>query len=142
MICCKIVADFSGANNDGKFSALLKTLSQRGDFLFDSGNLFFGNSDDETCTRSVVERIMRRAGYKEFFIQVYDKDHDPREADFINGWVTDKIVAANAILYERRSQEVFRNTARGLQAINAELDALFEQARAAMAEEVKPQNNN
>jgi len=140
MICCKIVADFSGASNKNNFSALLKALSQRGDFLFDSGNLFFGNSDDETCTRPVVERIMRRAGYKEFFVQVYDKDHQPREAEFINGWITDKMVAANAILYERRSQEVFHNTVRGLQAINAELDALLEQARSASAE-AEPQNN-
>ena len=126
MICCKIVADFSGANHAGNFSMLLKLLAQRGDFLFDSGNLFFGNADDETCVRSTVERIMRRAHYKEFFIQVYDKDHEPREADFVNGWLTDKIIAANIILYERHSQAVFRNTVRGLEAINAELDALLE----------------
>lgn len=69
MICCKIVADFSGANNDNSnFSALLKALSQRGDFLFDSGNLFFGNVDDERCTQSIIERLLRRHGYKNFFL--------------------------------------------------------------------------
>ena len=120
MICCKIVADFSDPR--GKLSVLLQNLGKVGEFLFENDVIFFGNVEDEKITETRVKSIISRAGYHNFVLFVYDKDHTPRESDYINGWIVDKLRAINYNCYERQSQALFHRVAHGLDLLDKELE--------------------
>ena len=121
MICCKIIANFNDPR--GKFSALLQGLSKMGDFLFENGTLFFANVDDPKVAEARIKSLIARAGYHNFVVFTYDKDYQPRENEYINGWLTDKLVAINYHCYEQQSQAVFHRVAHGLDLLDKELEA-------------------
>jgi len=122
MICCKIVADYE--DPQGSLSKLFDNLANHGTFLLENNNLFFSNTDDINFTQKKVENILKRSGYKNFLILVYDKKHDPKENEYINGWIIDKLIKINYNTYENQSQELFRNISHGLDMLDDELSEI------------------
>ncbi|MBO7732380.1 MAG: hypothetical protein J6S67_07500 [Methanobrevibacter sp.] len=122
MICCKITADY--VNPQGNFNKLLQSLAQYGSFLWEDNNLYFSNVDDLDVNQNKVALILKKSGYRDHFIFVYDKEHEPRESEYINGWILDKLIKINYNLYENQSQELFRNISHGLDLLDEELERL------------------
>ena len=132
MICCKIVADFPS----GDLGALFKHLGAKGEFLYDdTHNLFFANTEDEKCTKSKVASILRKTGYTDHFITEYTKDREPREEEYIKGWIADKVARIIYTQFERANQEAFHGVMKGLDELDAELAALYSEAQKAAADE-------
>ena len=120
MICCKIVTDFNNVN--GKFGQLLTKLGKYGDVLWESGSMFFANTEDEEFDEKKLERILKQSGYKKFFLNIYSKDNEPRENDNINGWLYDRIIKINYISCERESQKIFKDISHGLDLLDEMLE--------------------
>ncbi len=120
MICCKIVTDFNNVN--GKFGQLLTKLGKYGDVLWESGSMFFANTEDEEFDEKKLERILKQSGYKKFFLNIYSKDNEPRENDNINGWLYDRIMKINYISCERESQKIFKDISHGLDLLDEMLE--------------------
>ncbi len=119
MICCKISANYSSP--DSSFSGLIKDFSKLGDVLWENGFIYFGCVDEPSVDSKKVGRVLRKNGYKEYFINTYDKENQPRDGDYINGWVTDKLIKINYKRYEDESQSVFRNISKGLDCLEDEI---------------------
>lgn len=132
MICCKIVTDYNSSTGD--FEKLIKKLSKYGDFLWDNNALFFGDIENDT-TEKKIGKILKNSGYNKFYISVYSEQNQPQETDFINGWLTDRIVRINYKQCEEESQKVFQDIAKGLDMLNQELDALKSEAQKENREE-------
>ncbi len=126
MICCKIITDFNNPN--GSFDKLVQSLMKRGDFLWDSNALFFGDIENDT-TEKQVANLLKKAGFNKFYIETYSQSDPPRESDFINGWLTDRIVRINYKMCEDESQKVFHDISKGLDLLNEEIDRLTLEAQ-------------
>lgn len=136
MICCKIIADYN--NPSGDFDKLISKLTKYGDFLWDSNNLFFGDIEND-LTEKKIGKILKQCGYDKFYINVYSQYNQPQESDFINGWLTDRIVRINYKQCEDESQKVFHDIAIGLAMLNKELDEL--KSKAQKQEEKEEESN-
>ena len=139
MICCKIIADYNSPSGD--FNKLIAKLTKYGDFLWDSKNLFFGDIEND-LTEKKVGKILKQCGYDKFYISVYSEQNQPQESDFINGWLTDRIVRINYKQCEDESQKVFHDIATGLAMLNKELDELKSKAQKARKQETKEEESN
>lgn len=121
MICCKIVANYNDTN--GNFQKLIEKLIKYGDFLWENGAIFFGDTEHGDVDSKTIKRIFRSTGYKDCFICCYDKNNEPNERDeSINGWLADKLIKINYTSYERQSQEVFKNISKGLDILDEEIE--------------------
>lgn len=121
MICCKIITDFS--NTSASFGKLLNSLARIGESLWIDNCLFFADVDGNTDEKKVASAV-RKAGYTKVYVDEYTKDNPPKESDYVNGWLTDKIVKIIYKQCEDKSQEIFRNTMKGLDMINVEIERL------------------
>lgn len=123
MICCKIVANYNDVN--GNFKKLSEKLIKYGDFLWENGVVFFGDTEHEEVDSKTIKRIFRSAGYKECFVYSYDKNNEPDEKDqSINSWLLDKIVKINYTNYEKQSQELFKSISKGLDMLDEQIENL------------------
>ena len=121
MICCKINANF---NNNSSFTNLITEFSKIGDVLWTSGNLYFADTSS-TINEQKVKNKLKKCGYKDFFISVYDKDNQPQESDeSINGWLINKLVKISYNMIEQISQQSFKEISIGLDLLNKEIDEL------------------
>ena len=126
MICCKIITDYNSSTGD--FDKLVQSLMKKGDFLWDNNALFFGDIEGDT-TEKQVGNLLKKAGFNKFYIETYSQTNQPRESDFINGWLMDRIVRINYKMCEDESQKVFHDISIGLDLLNEEIDRLTLEAQ-------------
>lgn len=123
MICCKIISDFNNANGD--FTGVLETLGKIADLYWNGNYLFLGETESNLLSEKKIIKILKSKGYTKVFVDIYSKDNQPSEDDFINGWLTDKIIKINYALYEQENQKMLQDTMKGLEmletAVGAEL---------------------
>lgn len=126
MICCKIIADYN--NKDASFKNLLSLLSKKGDLYWSNGVLFFADTEGDITEKSLI-RLYKKVGYTKVFVDVFDKDNEPNNDDeVIKSWISDKLVKIYYKQYEMESQQVFRETKRGLDEIEKEVDGIIRNA--------------
>ena len=123
MICCKIIADFD--NKEASFSGLLKKLSEHAEMLWEGGCLYLGETDSDFLSEKKIIKILKANKYTKFFVDIYSKENQPKETEFINGWLTDKLIKINYNKFERENQEMLRNTMIGLDMLEKEVDYLL-----------------
>lgn len=124
MICCKITADFG---KGGDLLRLIDRLSPSGDMYFRGKALYFADVAGKADERS-VRRALKGAGYKSFFVEEFTRDNPPSEGDDeIASWLTSKLIRMNYNACEERSQRAFRGISKGLDLLDAELDAMIEE---------------
>ena len=122
MICCKIVTNLKAPGSD--LTKLTKKLSDLGDFLFAGGNLYFSDTEGEVEVKK-IRSIMKSSGYKEFFINVYDKDNEPvGETEDVVAWLANKMYKINYLTFERENQELLKSTLNGIRQLDAEFETL------------------
>ena len=56
-------------------------------------------------------------------MDIYSKDNQPSEDDFINGWLMDKIIKINYARYEQENQKMLQDTMEGLEMLDAAVEA-------------------
>ena len=127
MICCKIVSDFNSL--EVKFGDLLEKLGKYGDVFWHNNNLFFADYENDTTDKAKVSRILKKCGCTDFYICVYTKDNVPQETDEANIWLTNRLIKMNYNLYERQSQEMFREISKGLDLLNEQVSDLLSQQK-------------
>ncbi len=127
MICCKIITNFNAEH--GNFGQLCSFLGKKGSWIWDGNSLYFADIDGPTDEKTVM-RLIKKAGYQKAYIDVYDKDNEPRESDELKSWVADKLMKIYYLQFERKNQEILRETNRGLQELNQELDKIIREAAA------------
>lgn len=121
MIVCSIIVDTSEEGSDiGKAFA---SLSDKGGFLTSQGVIYFASEDERTNMAS-VKRMLRKAGFGQSLIRVYDRDHLPKETEdpVIYGWLVDHVVRAMSKEFETKNQKALSET-------SAQLDKLQETLR-------------
>ena len=65
------------------------------------------------------------AVYKEFFINVYDKDNEPvGETEDVVAWLANKMYKINYLTFERENQELLKSTLNGIRQLDAEFETL------------------
>lgn len=122
MICCKIITDFSAIG--GKFGRLLDSLGKYGDVLYENDVIYFGATEDMKVDKKKVKSIFRKSGYPECLILEYTKENPPKETDSLNGWINGKLMKINYNQYEIKSQEAFKNTMKGLDILERQIDMI------------------
>ena len=123
MICCKIVTNYN--SEQGKFQQLWETLAKRGDLLWENGTLYFADCKDCT-TDSLIGKILKKCGYDNYFIDIYNKDNQPRfETEVANNWLNEKLIKINFNTYERANQEMLKNVSKGLDQLDEILDNII-----------------
>lgn len=122
MICCKIIADFS--DESLQIDSLFKKMAKFGDFLWENGAFYFSNTDDINFTEAKLSNVLRRAGVKKFYIQEYTERTPPRESEYVNGWLYDRLMRINYAMCEHESQKVFRDIMNGLDLLDQEIARL------------------
>ena len=127
MICCKITADFY--NTNANFEEVLKSLGKYADLYWENNYLFLGETDTEFLTEKKIINILKKNGYTKFFVDIYSKDNQPNETDFINGWLTDKLMRINYITYEKTNQEMLKKTMEGLELLEKYVDQELEKQK-------------
>ena len=121
MICCKIVTNLRAPGSD--LTKLTKKLSNLGDFLFDGGNLFFSDTEGDVDVKK-VRSALKSSGYKDFYINIYDKDNEPvGETEDVIAWLANKIYKINYLTFERESQEILKSTLKGIRQLDEEFEA-------------------
>lgn len=126
MICCKIIADYN--NTEVSFKNLFSLLSKKGDLYWSNGALFFADTEGNMTEKSLI-RLYKKVGYTKVFVDVFDKDNEPNDADeVIRSWVSDKLVKIYYKQYEMECQQVFKETKKGLDEIEKEVDSIIRNA--------------
>lgn len=125
MIVCKIISKFTSGN----FKDLSKKLLEQGYSLLEKDTLYFADIESNFDTKK-ISRILKSCGYANFYIEEFNKDNQPKESEFINGWILDKIIKINYAKCEQESQEVFRNISKGLDLLNEEIKKIKNQREA------------
>lgn len=124
MICCKITADFG---KGGDFVRLIEKLSRSGDIYYRGKAMYFADVAGKADAKA-VGRALRGAGYGRFFVEEFARDNPPNEGDDeITSWLTSKLIRMNYNACEERSQRAFRGISKGLDLLDAELDAMIEE---------------
>ncbi len=124
MICCKIITNYN--LESASFGGLIKDLTKIGDVLWENNSLYFGCTDDYFVDSKKLGRVLRKNGYKDFYINSYDKTNEPQDGDYINGWITERLIRMNYKQYEDASQSVFKNISEGLDILDAEIEKLYQ----------------
>lgn len=122
MICCKIIADYN--NKDASFSKLCELLAKKGDWTWNGDAMFFADTEGEVDEKAVI-RCVKKAGYKKVFVDVYDQHNEPHEDEAIKGWITDKVTKIYYIKFEQDNQRVLRETKKGLDEIEQEVNKII-----------------
>lgn len=126
MICCKITTNYQDPN--GNFEVLMEKLSNLGECLWSEGNLYFSDVVNDKTNHTTVGKILKKAGYKQFYILEYSRTVEPNEDDSINSWIFDKLIKINYQQCERQSQKTFHEISKGLDILDSIIDQ-FEEAR-------------
>lgn len=139
MICCKIIADYS--NKEASFSKLCESLGKKGVWCWNNDVMYFADTDGST-TEKQVTAIVKRAGYKKMYIDVYDNKEEPSEPDEIKWWIAGKLAKIMANTYQKENQKVLKDTMKCLNEINHELDVKIQEAikNRAVPEKTEEQN--
>ena len=122
MICCKIITNFSAEPD--KFGQLCEFLGKKGGWMWDGNDLFFADTEGPTDEKTVA-RLVKKAGYTKFYIETFDKDHEPRDNDEAKSWVADKLMKIYYLQFETENKKVLQETSRGLTELNNELNTLI-----------------
>ena len=125
MICCKIIADYG--NKEASFSGMLNMLSKYAEVLWEGGYLFLGETDTDKLTEKKIINIFKKNKYKKVFVDIYSKDNEPKESEYVNGWLTDKLIRINYNRYEKENQDMLKMAKKGLDILNEEVDFLLKQ---------------
>ncbi len=125
MIVCKIVSKFT----EGNFKSLSKKLLEQGCSLLEKDTLYFADTESN-FDRKKISRILKSCGYDNFYIEEFSKDNEPKESEYINGWIIDKIVHIIYANAEQESQEAFKNILIGLDYVNKEIEQIQKQGEA------------
>lgn len=120
MICCKIIADYE--NKKASFSGLLKKLSQYAETLWDNNCLYVGEVESDFLNEKKIIKILKLNHYSKFFIDVYSQDNQPKESEYVNGWLLDKIIKINYATYEQKNQQMLKETMIGLNELEKYVD--------------------
>ncbi len=139
MICCRIITNFLA--EQGHFSQLCKFLGKKGDWMWHSDSLYFADTEGSTDEKTIM-RLVKKAGYKQPYIEVYDKDNEPHDNDEIKAWVADKLIKIYYLQFERDHQKVLQETSKGLQELNKEIDAIIREAIEQSKSEPTEDNDN
>ena len=121
MICCKIISDFN--NKNGNFTGVLETLGKTAELYWNGNYLFLGETESNLLSEKKIIKILKSKGYTKVFVDIYSKDNQPSEDDFINGWLMDKIIKINYALYEKENQKMLQDTMEGLEMLDAAVEA-------------------
>lgn len=116
MICCKIITNF----DNGDFNELISKIAVAGDFLFANNYLFFCDTESDISEKK-IKSLLKRSGYQEFYINVYDQKNPPKETDDINAWLLNKIMKMNYNQCERENQKVFQEISKGLDLLEVDI---------------------
>jgi hypothetical protein len=98
MICCKIISNFQDKNIS--LAKILKSLGSLGYLIWDGQSIFFADVSSYQIDESKIRSLLRKCGVKSLYINVYDKDNQPRENDEIDAWILDKLIKINYKLCE------------------------------------------
>lgn len=120
MICCKIISDFN--NKNGDFTGVLETLGKTAELYWNGNYLFLGETESNLLSEKKITKILKSKGYTKVFVDIYSKDNQPSEDDFINGWLMDKIIKINYALYEQENQKMLQDTMEGLEMLDAAVE--------------------
>ena len=137
MICCKIVTNFG--LGQGKFGDLLNGLGKYGEILWAEESLYFADVENVKTNKSTVSRVLKKCGYKEYYIEEYNKDNPPKKDEYVGGWLYDRLVKIAYVTCEIESQKAFREIAKGLDMLDAEVEEMYKQK--AEAQEAEQQNS-
>lgn len=119
MVCCKITGGFSREGE--KFSKLFKKLSGLGGVMAKGDVIYFG-SDEEKVTEKTIRAALSRCGFSNSYIEVFDINNQPKEDDYINGWLTDWLVKMEMKHFNTENQANLRFIKQKLDELDAELD--------------------
>ena len=125
MICCKIITDFSAEN--ASFSELCKLLGKKGDWLWSNNAMYFADIDGDTDEKK-IGRIIRKAGYKKFFIDAFDEKHEPHAEDSEYMWIVDKVTKIFYTEFTRKNYQILKQTDEMVKNLDKELDKLIDEA--------------
>lgn len=127
MICCKIIANLKTPGSD--FNKLIEKLSIYGDFLIDGNYIYFADTEGEIQDKK-IRSILKSAGYKDFFINIYDKDNEPvGETEDVIAWLANKIYKINYLTFEKENQEMLKNTLEGINKLDQEFESFVEKEK-------------
>ena len=125
MICCKIIADYN--NPQGSFDKLCELLGKKGDWMWESGAMFFADTEGPTEEKQVIQCV-KKAGYTKYYIDVYDEKNEPREGEVAYGWIAGNVAKITYAKFEEQHREVLLQTKEGLNQVEKELDSLIDEA--------------
>ena len=131
MICCKIITNFS--TEQGNFGQLCSFLGKKGSWMWHGGSMYFADVEGPTDEKTII-KLVKKAGYKQPYVDVYDANNEPHDNDEVHAWVADKLMKIYYLQFERDNQQVLQETSKGLQELNRELDNMI---REAIAEQTK-----
>lgn len=141
MICCKIVIDYAGSAAEGNISILLTKLAESGDFLWENGSLYFSNTDSPCVDEQYLTRLIRKCGYRRFFVHPYANGSEPKESDRVDAWIYDRLIKIAYQECEKKSQQAFKDIMVGLDMLDAEIERLCETKNSLLVEEeAEPKN--
>ena len=119
MVCCKITGGFS---RDGEnFSKLFKRLSGLGGVISNKDIIYFGSDEDEV-TEKTIRTALKRFGFSNSYIEVFDVNNQPKEDEYINGWLTDWLVKMEVKHFNKENQAKLRVIKQKLDELDQELD--------------------
>ena len=127
MICCKIITNFS--SGQGRFGELVKGLGKYGEILWAEDTLYFADTENDSTDRGTVSRLLKKYGFKEHYIEEYNKENPPKKDEAIGGWLYDRLVKIAYVACERESQKVFREISKGLDMLDAEVEEIYKQQK-------------
>ena len=140
MICCKVIADYD--NKDASFSGVLNKISKYAEVLWDNGYLYIGEVNGDFLSEKKIIKIFKANKYTKFFVDIYSKDNQPKETDFINGWLNDKLMRINYNQYERENQQMLQDTMKGLDILDKEVDYLLKKQQEVEKKDGTRKENN
>ena len=117
MICCKIVTNL----NNEKINILLTKLAEKGNFIIYDKYIYFCDSETDFSEKN-LKKILKKYGFSNFFLDIYNKDNPPRENEEINGWIYNEIMKLNYNMCEKENQKVFHEIWKGLDLLEEEIE--------------------
>lgn len=117
MICCKIVTNL----NNEKINILLTKLAEKGNFIIYDKYIYFCDSETDFSEKD-LKKILKKYGFSNFFLDIYNKDNPPRENEEINGWIYNEIMKLNYNMCEKENQKVFHEIWKGLDLLEEEIE--------------------
>ena len=125
MICCKIITNFKAEAE--RFISLCSLLEKKGSWLWDGYNLFFADIEGSTDEKT-VKRLVKKAGFTSFYIEVYDAYNEPHDNEEIKSWVADKLCKIYYKKFEDDNQQGLQEIKEGLTQLNDEVRQMIKKA--------------